>query len=842
MVKSSGLVVAATEEESIIKEILVRAEARKRKTARRHDPELGDTPEEAEARLEEMRGDINKFGEYVFGFVPTHFHRYWNKVADDVINRRVPQNKLLIIAPPNSAKALALDTPIPTPTGWTTMGELNVGDKLFGADGRIISVVRKSPVFVNRPVYNVVTHCGETIVADEDHLWSARLDRKSPYTLVTTDILARPRNKAAQIRRAPSLQLPDADLPIPPYVLGLWLGDGASASASISAHDKDFPHYENRLRQDGFEVTRGKTPQRFNITGLIKLLRQNNLLNNKHIPEVYLRASTAQRLALLQGLIDTDGSVSATTNTTTFSNTNKTLAYQTCELIRSLGVRARVSESPAMLYGKDCGPVYRITFALKDSASLPRKRWRTLDGIKTPNISVKALPAGRASTVCITVDAPDGMFLAGRSFTPTHNSTWNSVIRSPHYLGNHPDHHLLFMTASDPMAGTFGNTIRDILESNEKYRYVYPDKVNRPNKRRGWSGDGLYLHGTPVGAKDPAFKAVGLNANIMGARANGVILDDPMDQKSAQSEAEQKKAKNYIDQTVIPRIQPGVGWLVACMTRYAEADLASHFIDLSEKSGDWIYIRTPLIAEEDDPLGRAVGELLWPERFDENHVRTERARLTLAEFNMVHQGDVTGMGGDIFKDEAHFQDIPPDFWSTIYPRCIKLMLWDLAFSNSKRACFTVCMTVAVDTDLNMYIINVFRERLTTVGVENMMVKMIRLVRPFYVGVETENFHGTTIQSIARNVHTRAMAVIDLVKPEKDKVSRARLPAGRAELGKVFVVKKAKWYDTFMREVLGFPNTRFKDQVDTLSLAASTVEKLAAEIDRMKAVGEVATAM
>lgn len=842
MPRASGLVVQATDEDAIIQEILVRAEAKKRKTARKHDPELGDTPEEAEARLQLMRDDINQFGEYVFGFVPTHFHRYWNKVADDVINRRVPQNKLLIIAPPNSAKALALDTPIPTPTGWSTMGDLRVGDRIFGADGRIITVIRKSRVFRNRPVYNVVTHCGEIIVADVDHLWKVRLDRKSAYKLVTTDVLAKPRNKAAQIRRSPSLELPDADLPIPPYLLGVWLGDGHSACAAVSADEKDIPHYTQKLREVGFEITRGKTPQRFNVTGLIKLLRRSNLLNNKHIPVTYLRGSTAQRLALLQGLIDTDGTVSATTNTTSFSNTNKELTYQVCELIRSLGVRARVAESRAKLYGKDCGPVYRITFSLKDSASLPRKRWKTLDGLKTPNISVKATPAGYADTACITVDAPDGMFLVGRSFTPTHNSTWNSIIRSGHYLGNNPDHHLLFMTASDPMAGTFGNTIREILESNEKYRYVFPDKINRPNRKRGWSGDGLYLHGTPAGAKDPAFKAVGLNANIMGARAHGAILDDPMDQKTAQSEAEQKKAKNYVDQTVIPRIHPGIGWMLACMTRYAEADLASHFIELSEKSGDWIYIRTPLIAEEDDPLGRKVGELLWPERFDENHIRVERARLTLAEFNMVHQGDVTGMGGDVFKDEAHFQDIPPDFWSTIYPRCIKLMLWDLAFSESKRACFTVCMTVAVDMDLNMYIINVFRERLTTVGVENMMVKMIKLVRPFYVGVETENFHGATIQSIVRNVHTRCMSVIDLVKPEKDKVSRARLPAGRAEMGKVFVVKKAKWYDVFMREVLGFPNTRFKDQVDTLSLAASTIEKLEAEIQRLRSLGEVTTSM
>src|SRR6185436_3953885 len=89
----------------IIEEISVRAEAKKRTTARRFNPALGSTAEEADATIAVMRRDINRYGEYVYGHTPAPVHRLWNDAVDDVIARRVRQNKILILAPPNSAKS-----------------------------------------------------------------------------------------------------------------------------------------------------------------------------------------------------------------------------------------------------------------------------------------------------------------------------------------------------------------------------------------------------------------------------------------------------------------------------------------------------------------------------------------------------------------------------------------------------------------------------------------------------------------------------------------------------------------------------------------------------------------
>lgn len=407
----------------------------------------------------------------------------------------------------------------------------------------------------------------------------------------------------------------------------------------------------------------------------------------------------------------------------------------------------------------------------------------------------------------------------------TAKSTWNSVIRAAHYLGQHPDQHIISITSSDDMARAWDSSIANILEHNIKYRAVFPDRANRPYKKRGWSSDGRYLLGIPDADKDPTYKSVGLNASIMGARSNGIILDDPLDQKNAQSEAMQRMAKNYIDQTVIPRIQPGTGWMLAIMTRFGEFDLASHLIELAEKSGDWLYIRTPMIAERGDPLGRKEGELLWPSRLSEEYIKVERSRLTIAEFNMIHQGDPSGMGGDVFQSPDWFRDLPSDFWKETYPKCRIVQAWDLAFSKDKRACYTVCVTIAIDIEFNIYILDVFRERLTIRSTENLMVNSIKIAKPIVVGIEESNFHQQLTRTLVRKVLSRVMVNIQLVKPDRDKRARALLPAARAEAGKVYVNKSCRWYEKFVMECLGFPNTRFKDQVDAFSLVAFLVTKL-----------------
>jgi len=206
-------------------------------------------------------------------------------------------------------------------------------------------------------------------------------------------------------------------LPLDPYLLGLWLGDG-------SAHAQEFTTADEELtRWDGFTVTLTKRARLYRVHGLRKILSSMGLIKNKHVPAEYLRGSEGQRLSLLQGLMDTDGCCNRD-GQAEFSNTNRNLADAVFELACSLGLRPSFTEGRAKLYGKDCGAKYTVkwtstmkVFRLKRKLERLPKETRPLKRYITAVERVESVPVR-----CIEVDSPSHLFLAGRSMIPTHNS------------------------------------------------------------------------------------------------------------------------------------------------------------------------------------------------------------------------------------------------------------------------------------------------------------------------------------------------------------------------------------------------------------------------------------
>jgi predicted phage terminase large subunit-like protein len=302
---------------------------------------------------------------------------------------------LLIIDDPH---ALPLDTEIPTLKGWRTIGELEIGDFVYGPDGLPVRVTAKSEVVQDRELYAVSTDDGETVYCDGGHLWAyhsettlknAPLVKTAPAReLVRWD---KP-NKPYLPRHAP-VAYPHAQLPVDPYILGAWLGDGTSS------------------------------------LGLREKLRNLGVLSNKHVPEMYLRASIEQRMALLQGLMDTDGDVTEV-GQCAFNNTNGELTYVVQELVHSLGVKASVHRYEDSREG--CNPIYRVTFQLEGAARMPRKRGLTRTPTDKSRRSFSVVATGLRSAVqCITVDRADGQFLVGRGYVVTHNSEQEAKTGNP---------------------------------------------------------------------------------------------------------------------------------------------------------------------------------------------------------------------------------------------------------------------------------------------------------------------------------------------------------------------------------------------------------------------------
>ncbi|MFC4006629.1 LAGLIDADG family homing endonuclease [Nonomuraea purpurea] len=331
-------------------------------------------------------------------------------------------------------KALALDTPIATPDGWTTMGEVQPGDRIFDERGEPCTVLSKSQVWMS-DTYRVTFSDGASLVACGDHQW--QVERRTPSATyvaerVTTsdmygNLLDKQGARRFRIGNAQPLRLPEANLPIDPYVLGAWLGDGNHDDGRLTGLDREV---FDRIVNAGYEVRQMKVTKRVNVIGLRTHLRLSGLLKNKHIPSAYLRGSEKQRWALLQGLMDTDGFADARQGKCEFTTVLPVLRDGMRELLYSLGIKHTVYEGIARLNGRATGPKWRINFAARADMPvfhLARKQDRLKPEGRSHSqfehrrvVAVEKIPT--VPTQCITVDAPSHMFLAGREMIPTCNT------------------------------------------------------------------------------------------------------------------------------------------------------------------------------------------------------------------------------------------------------------------------------------------------------------------------------------------------------------------------------------------------------------------------------------
>ena len=301
-------------------------------------------------------------------------------------------------------KAVCNQTLTPTPSGFRLHGDLRPGDYVYGLNGEPTLITGKSPTFHNKVCYKVTTDKGQEIVASEDHLWSAlvqdkrrvsgtnkRLGRKAQ--VLNTKELAEEVAHSARHKTVilPALPLADAvvgtrqDLPIEPYTLGAWIGDGTSSADDITCGDQEV----FREIQKHYSIGKDKTPKkncsRCKIIGIKGPLRELGLLNNKHIPDIYMQSSIPQRYALLRGLMDTDGACD-TRGTATFVQKKEHIARSVFRLCASLGLKPSIRRHMGEYKGEPY-PFYQVSFQnhtdIPSPFLIPRKAKRATSGGKT---------------------------------------------------------------------------------------------------------------------------------------------------------------------------------------------------------------------------------------------------------------------------------------------------------------------------------------------------------------------------------------------------------------------------------------------------------------------------
>lgn len=386
-------------------------------------------------------------------------------------------DQLLYGGSAGGGKMVCIRTEIPTPKGWTLMGDIAVGDTVFDQDGNLTTVTAVSPIKQAKS-YRLTFDDGSKIECCADHRWltytskdlgdlrkrtdewKAKRRAKRPSqaggnksALFTLQLAKRNAIRAALAESLPPptgavrttqqivdtlrvgkrtnhaipvakpLDTPPAAVLIRPYTLGAWLGDGSRDGGRFTGVDEGI---WKRIEEDGYRVTHGVADlQAHHIADLKHSLFCYGLLGNKHIPPIYLRGSFEQRLDLLCGIMDTDGHATLD-GACEFDNTNKRLIDDTYELIVSLGIKATVTEGVAKLNGRVTGPKWRINFATNLPVfALPRKlerlnpkpRQTTKFRYIVDAVEIEPIPMR-----CIAVDSPSHLYLAGRSMIPTHNT------------------------------------------------------------------------------------------------------------------------------------------------------------------------------------------------------------------------------------------------------------------------------------------------------------------------------------------------------------------------------------------------------------------------------------
>jgi len=346
--------------------------------------------------------------------------------------------------PKKNGKQLALSTPIPTPAGYTTMGELKVGDKVMDEKGNPCNVVAISPVDETEQAYQLNFRDGTAIIAGERHLWRVEVTNNGKREkILTTDRMYAKQNKASnkdnraifRIRIADAFILPDADLPVDPYLFGFWLGNGSAAKPEITVNRGDveavianIPYVlHNRYEQEGFSDIL--------VYKELKSVLVKSYLE-KRIPDRYLRASLLQRKRMLQGLMDSDGCVGKIRGQAIYATILPTLAGDVQNLLWSLGIKNSLRTCPSTRYGLPTGETcYLIRFTAfedEDVSGLARKNVRAKErntGSRSHYHYIKSIEKTAPRPMrCIQVDSTSSLYLAGKSMVPTHNSELAAAI------------------------------------------------------------------------------------------------------------------------------------------------------------------------------------------------------------------------------------------------------------------------------------------------------------------------------------------------------------------------------------------------------------------------------
>lgn len=304
-------------------------------------------------------------------------------------------------------------------------------------------------------------------------------------------------------------------------------------------------------------------------------------------------------------------------------------------------------------------------------------------------------------------------------------------------------------------------------------------------------------------------RAVGVGSGVTGRGGNLIIIDDPVkSREEAESDAYRRRVWNWYKDDLYTRLEPN-GAIILIQTRWHEDDLAGRLLSEMKQGGEaWDVVSLPALADAADPLGRAPGAALCPERYDADALARIRGVMGTYSFEALYQQRPRPAEGALFKRQwFKVVDAAPDGLDWV-------RYWDLAASTKESADFTASAALALGPDGTLFIRDMVRGRWEWPDAYAVIVRTMQAERNTYHGVEQALQGLAAVQELWRDVRV-ANVGFSGVTVDRDKFSRALSWVGRAKAGKVALVR-GEWINAFLDEVTAFPLGAHDDQVDTVS--------------------------
>ena len=400
----------------------------------------------------------------------------------------------------------------------------------------------------------------------------------------------------------------------------------------------------------------------------------------------------------------------------------------------------------------------------------------------------------------------------GKSETVSH---WYPVW----LLANDPTKRIILCSYEADFAAMWGRKVRNEINTHGKSLGIkIRDDTSAANRWELESGGGMIT--------------AGVGGPITGRGADCFIVDDPVkNAEEADSVTIRERNWQWWQSTAYSRLEPHAS-AVLVMTRWHEDDLAGRMIDEMKHGGErWEIVNIPAFSEgaDDDALGRAEGEPLWPERYNKDDLIRIQRTVGSRHFAALYQQRPVPLGGGLFKKHwiRYYEDRADhyllrstaenvDHRRILKSDCWRFMTVDTAFTTKTYSDKTSIQVWDVSRNgSDMFLIDQWLDQQEAPIIEDVLIQFQKRYKPAFTGVEERTAGTVIIQKFRKNG-----IMLKPLKADKDKVSRALPASVWMENGKVWFPHDVSWLADLESELLSFPHGAHDDQVDAMAYAVA----------------------